>query len=136
MPRAAFTIDGIQGLTADLDQYTESLRIRLVAATTATRLAVIADAQARAPRDQGDLVAAIQGQGAGLIQRVGLVDEDLVRRGGHNTAHRNPSVYGVWYEYGFKTRNIAAHAFMGPAAEAEAERHVDRLTDAINEAGT
>jgi len=130
--RANFTINGLSGLTEDLLALQNELRARVIAATSETKRRVIATAQANAPRDRGDLARAIQGSGTGLVQRVGLVDQDLPTRGGKNAAHRNPSVYGVWYEYGFKTRTIARHEFMGPAADAEEGPHQDRLAAAIN----
>jgi len=132
MPKASFTLDGIQGLTDALTAYDAQVRARIVIATHVTRENVVARAQANAPKDKGDLARAIQGRGTKSVQLVGLVDEDIPSRGGKNTAHRNPSVYGPWYEFGFKTRRISAHPFMGPAVDAEQQPHIDRLTDAIN----
>ncbi len=84
-----------------------------------TAYAVKSRAQSYAPRDQGDLVNAIAAQQRGKTWVVGVLDVSLPSRGG-NTAHQHPSVYGVWYEFGFTTRKIARHAFMGPASDAEA----------------
>lgn len=132
MPKASFTLDGIQGLTAELESYDVQVRTRVALATQITRENVVARAQANAPKDKGDLTRSIQGRGTRSVQLVGLVDEDLSSRGGKNSAHRNPSVYGPWYEFGFKTRRISAHPFMGPAVDAEAQPHIDRLIDAVN----
>jgi hypothetical protein len=130
--QATFRLDGIEGLTADLQQYGSDVLARVSDADQVTATRVQERARTNAPRDKGDLVEAIQVQGSGLTWFVGLVDEDLPSRGGENTAHRNPSVYGVWYEFGFKTRNIGTHAFMGPARDAEEEPHLNRLIEAMN----
>lgn len=132
MPKAFFTLNGLQGFTADLEHIGESLVVRASIAIEVTANRVQSRAQVLAPHDRGDLAATIKTAGQGLTRFVGLEDVDLPSRGGRNRAHRNPSVYGVWYEYGFKTRNIPAHPFMGPARDAEEAGHIERLIDAVN----
>lgn len=134
MPRAAFIINGIEGLTSDLASLAGTIRVSVGRANGETAAAVQRRAQALAPKDKGDLARAIQTRGRDWNWRVGLVDQDLPSRGGRNTAHRNPSVYGVWYEFGFISRNIPQHPFMGPASQAEEGPHLERLINAINEA--
>lgn len=136
MPKASYTLGGLQGFAADLDHLGIEVVARASVAVETTALNVQRRAQANAPRDRGDLVASIRVEGRGLNWRVGLNDADIPSRGGRNSAHRNPSVYGVWYEYGFKTRHIATHPFMGPARDAEEGPHIDRLIDAVNGALT
>jgi hypothetical protein len=58
-------------------------------------------------------------------------DKRVASRGGSNPAHLNPGVYGVWYEYGFVTRNIQARPFMRPAAQSEEMAHRLRLSRAL-----
>jgi hypothetical protein len=130
--KASFSLQGFLGLQAVLAKCPDIVRLEVGAACHQTALAIQRRAVANAPKDRGDLARSIQIAGSKMNWRVGLVDQDLPLRGGRNSAHRNPSVYGVWYEYGFKTRNIARHPFMGPAANAERERHEERLRDAAS----
>lgn len=134
MPRAAFTINGIEGLATDLERLASTIRVSVGRANSLTATAVQHRAQELAPKDRGDLMRAIQIRGRDLNWRVGLVDQDLQSRGGRNAAHLNPSTYGVWYEYGFVSRNIAQHPFMGPASESQEGPHLERLINAIEEA--
>lgn len=134
MPRAVFTINGIEGLATDLEFLASTIRVSVGRANGQTAAAVQSRAQALSPKDRGDLARSIQIRGRDLNWRVGLVDEDLLSRGGRNAAHRNPSQYGVWYEFGFVSRNISAQPFMGPASQAEEGPHLERLIAAIDEA--
>lgn len=132
MARASFQLHGFTGLQQALGALPKSVYAAVGIACHQTALAVQQRARQLAPKDKGDLARAITVQGRSANWRVGLVDEDVLSRGGRNTAHRNPSVYGVWYEFGFTTRKILKHPFMGPAAAAEEGPHEDRLRDAAN----
>lgn len=121
---------GLPDLTTSLDALRDDLRAELSGVMQRTATKIRDTAAGRAPHRTGDLARAIQAQGSGLSWRVGLVDETISSRGGRNTAHLNPSVYGVWYEFGFKTRNIASHPFMGISAD-EAEAGYDAAVDAV-----
>jgi hypothetical protein len=129
--KALFTLDGVRGLERALERGGEALKNRVGAACEQTARNVQLAAQRFAPKDKGDLMRAIKVAGKGLSWRVGVDNVTLRTRGG-NSAHQNPSVYGVWYELGFVTRNIAAHPFMKPAADGEERAHVDRTEQAIN----
>ena len=127
---ATFAVIGAVGLGRDLAAVRDDVRQGLEQIVEARALGVQSRAQARAPRDKGDLIAAIQAKGRGLSWRVGIVDRTIPGRGGHNTAHLNPWVYGVWYELGFVTRQIPAQPYMRPAADEEDalfQRDVDAL---------
>lgn len=129
---AEFQIVGVRGFEQALERASEEVRRRCARVVQDTAFRVKHRAQALAPKDRGDLARNIAAQGKGLNWRVGILDVTLPSRGGANSAHLNPWVYGVWYEYGFVTRNISAQPFMRPAAEAEAARHQDALTQALS----
>ncbi len=131
MAKATFEIVGLPNFLRDIDALTPELRATLAPVVRQSAERIQRQAQAFAPRETGDLARAIQTRGRDLSWRVGLVDEDLPSRGGTNRAHRNPSVYGVWYEFGFVTRRILRRPFMGPAAEAEEAVFEQRLKEAM-----
>ena len=131
MAKATFEIVGLAGFVKDLQALMPETRQRLTPVVRDAALSIQRHAQGLAPRDRGDLARAIQVRGKELSWRVGLVDQDIPSRGGRNRAHRNPSVYGVWYEFGFVTRRIARRAFMGPAVDAEDAVFEQRLKQAI-----
>lgn len=118
MARASFQLIGLATFVRDIEALPSRVRQRLEPVVERTARRVQTHAQALAPRREGDLASAIEAQGRGLKWRVGIVDRDIPARGGNNRAHRNPSVYGVWYEFGFVFRKINKHPFMGPASEA------------------
>lgn len=129
-----FELENVRGLEALLEKASSVIRESVARANRETAFAVMNRAKANAPRDRGDLQASISAQPRGRNGNwvVGILDRTIPSRGGHNTAHLNPWVYGVWYEYGFVTRNIAAHPFMRPAAAAEAGAHQTRIAAAIH----
>jgi HK97 gp10 family phage protein len=95
------------------------LRQELAKAVHETVQMVRQSAIARAPRDRGDLKANIVliGKSTALTQRVGVRDIDIAARGGKNTFHRNPGVYGaIAVEHG--TKYMRAQAFLLPALTA------------------
>jgi hypothetical protein len=130
-----FSLSGARGFEADLALASKEIRKAVEQATQETAFAVRrrAIAEAKTFSDRGDLANSIASQGKGLSYRVGILDISLPWRGGHNTAHWNPWVYGVWYEYGFVTRKIHAHPFMRPAAEAEEAPHEQRIVAALDQ---
>lgn len=129
---AIYELKGVHGLEAALERAGDEVRKQVEIASRNTCIAIVAQAKALAPRDRGDLIASISFQGKGLTWRVGILDHSIPSRGGSNPAHLNPWVYGVWYEYGFVTRNIAARPFIGPAARAEEGAHEQRIAQALN----
>ncbi len=129
-----FELVGLAGLTFDLDSLSAAIRDRVVDAIDDTAHAVQAGAKTRVPFKTGDLARAIALEGRGLTRRIGLTDAVVSSRRQGNTAHANPWVYGQWYEHGFRTRNIAAHPFMGPAVDQEEPNHLRRMEAALNEA--
>lgn len=131
--KATYTLDGVRGLQSALERGGKALTARVSAAVEQTARNVQRTAQSLAPRDKGDLMRAIKVEGKGLNWRVGIDNATITSRGG-SSAHQNPAVYGVWYELGFVTRNIASHPFMKPAADQEERAHVDRTEQAINAA--
>lgn len=128
-----FQLVGARDLEAKLERASLEVRRRCERICQDTALRIKNRAQSLAPRDKGDLVRAIAAQGRGLNWRVGILDVRIPSRGGQSS-HQHPWVYGVWYEYGFVTRNIPAHPFMRPAADAEEERHYNEMSQAVNEA--
>lgn len=131
--KAIFSVAGVNGLKDALERGGDNIKTRVGRACEQTAKRVQLRARAKAPRDKGDLIRAIQMAGKGLSWRVGVDNVTLALRGG-SSAHQNPSVYGVWYELGFVTRNIDAQPYMKPAAEDEEQGHVDRTEAAINSA--
>jgi hypothetical protein len=129
--KASFKLDGARGLQDALERGGENIKARVSRACEQTARNVQREARAHAPHDKYDLWRAIQVSGKGLSWRVGLDNVTLTMRGG-NSAHQNPSVYGVWYEYGFKTKDIDAVPYMKPAADSEEQAHVERTEAAIN----
>lgn len=127
MPRASFALQGFPGLQLALGELPKTVYANVGSACHQTALAVQQRARQLAPHDKGDLAAAIRVEGRSANWRVGLAGYDVLSRTGRNSAHRHPSVYGVWYEYGFTTRKILKHPFMGPASAAEEGPHEDRL---------
>lgn len=136
MAKASFELVGLSSFVRDIQALTPEIRDRVAPVVERTARQIERDAQARAPRDRGDLARAIQARGRDLSWRVGVVDQDLPARGGRNAAHRNPSVYAVWYEYGFVTRRILAHPFMGPARDAAEVTYESELARAVDGALT
>lgn len=137
MAGAIFSLDGLRGLQDVFGQIPGLIQKPLQRLERDTAFAIRARAQGLAPRDRGDLVNAISAQPSGRSWIVGLLDVTIPSRGGKNSAHLNPSVYGVWYEFGFVSRTIARHPFMKPAAQAEDAafaRGVDQLAREIERA--
>lgn len=134
MPRVGvlFELQGHRDLAAQLERVSDAIRDDVAEAVRDTAIAITRHAQTLAPKDRGDLRASISFQGKGLNWRVGILDRSLPSRGGRNTAHLNPWVYGVWYEFGFVTRNIAAQPFINPAAKAQDGPHEARIAAALN----
>lgn len=126
-----FELVGARGFEAALERTSDEIRRQCERVCRDTAFRVMHLAKALAPRDKGDLIRVIAAKGKGLNWRVGLLDSAFPSRGG-DSAHQHPWVYGVWYEYGFVTKKIAARPFMRPAAEAEADRHYEALTVAVN----
>lgn len=128
---ALYQLDGIRGFEADIQRASADMRAKLSSAASSTAIAIKNKAQALAPKDKGDLAANISFEGKGLNWIVGIRDVTLPSRGGKNTAHLNPWVYGVWYEFGFVTRKIQAQPYMRPAAESEDGAHRQRVESAL-----
>ena len=126
-----FTLTGARGFETALARAGEEAKRQVERVNRETAFAVRARAESFAPKDRGDLARNISAQGKGMNWRVGVLDVELPSRGGRNTAHLNPSVYGVWYEYGFVTRKIAKHPFMRPAVDAEEGQYQSRLQSAV-----
>lgn len=129
---AFYEIKGTFEFERELAGLAADVRIRAERASEETARAIARRARAGAPRDRGDLQANITFEGKGLSWRVGIADVSLPSRGGQNSAHQNPWVYGVWYEYGFVTRNIRTTPYMRPAAEAEDAPHQARISAAVD----
>lgn len=108
----AWQLTGVHGFQAALERAGERARAEVTRINKETAIELRARAQAYAPKDRGDLASAITASGRGMTWRVGLADIRIEGRGGENSAHLNPSVYGVWQEYGFVTRNIKKTPFM------------------------
>jgi HK97 gp10 family phage protein len=124
----SYELTGLRDLTAVLDRASATIRAAIVTVQRETAFAIADRARRNAPRDRGDLIHAISAQGKDLNWRVGVLDVRLSSRGGRNSAHLNPSVYGTFIEYG--TVNYPRHPFMGPAVDAERRRYEERLNTA------
>lgn len=130
----SFDVLGLSTLTVSLDTLRDGVRAQLSHVVGESARSIQNRAAFNAPRDRGDLADAIEAQGKGLNWRVGIVDQSIPSRGGRNTAHLNPWVYGVWYELGFKSRKIEAHPFMGPAVDAVEPVHNRKIDAVLDEA--
>jgi bacteriophage HK97-gp10 putative tail-component len=130
--RTLYTVPNLRDFTARLEVASKEIRDRVGKASQQTAINVKNRAVLGAPRDKGDLANNIAVQGKGLNWRVGVLDVSLPSRGGNNSAHQHPWVYGIWYEFGFTTRNIRRHAFMEPAATAEESAHIQRVSEALD----
>ena len=132
-----YSLQGARGIQDLVERATTETKAGLERACRETAHAVQGRAKqnAEAIRDRGDLINAIAVEGRGVSWRVGLVDRRIesrhTGRGKSNSAHVNPSVYGVWYELGFVTKRIQAHPYIGPAAEAELVPHELRVLRAL-----
>lgn len=120
-----FELTGLVGLKAALQDAADAVRAAVARVNQNTAFAIQNRARANAPRQRGDLINAISVVGKGLTWRVGLLDVTLASRGGRNSAHLHPSVYGRFIEYG--SVNYQRHPFMGPAVDAERGRYDERL---------
>jgi HK97 gp10 family phage protein len=123
-----FQMQGLRDLTVALDRAGTIARREVGAYNRQTALTVKALAQARVPRRRGTLANNIAVEGKDLVWSVGLIDQRYEGRGGRNSAHLNPSVYGRFIEFG--TRNYPRHPFMRPAAD-EAQRRYPTGLQAI-----
>ena len=128
-----YSLQGARGIQDLIERASKAMQADLERACRDTAFAVRRKARSNAEviRDRGDLIASIEADGKGTSWRVGLVDRRIPSRGGRDSAHLNPSIYGVWYELGFVTRRIAASPFVNPAAESEAQAHEDRIMRAV-----
>lgn len=131
--RALYEIPAARGFERALERASAEARKRAERVSRDTAINVTRRARALAPRDRGDLINAISFDGKGLNWRVGLVDTRIPSRGGDNSAHLNPSVYGVWYEFGFVSRQIQRREYMGPSSRAEQPRHAEALAQALED---
>lgn len=131
MAKPAFELLGLPAFIKEIETLTPQVKKDLEPVVRDAALSIQRHAQRFVPKDRGDLMRAIQVRGKELLWRVGLVDEDLPARGGTNRAHRNPSVYGVWYEYGFVHRNIRRQKFMEPAIDMEEQVFDTKLKEAL-----
>lgn len=124
----SYQLTGLRDLTAVLERASVEVRTAVERVNRDTAYAIRDRAKGYAPRDKGDLIASISVDGKGMNWRVGLRDARIPSRGGHNSAHLNPSVYGTFIEYG--TKNYPRHPFMRPAVDAERGRYEERLNAA------
>lgn len=129
----SFQIKGVPGLEQALGDVSKHIRQTVGDATKTTAHLVVSRAQSLAPVDEGALRDNIAVRGSGIRYRVGILDTAIPGRG-KNTAHQHPWAYGLWYEFGFRTRNIPSHPFMGPAVDSQEQPHIERVRDALNEA--
>lgn len=134
MPRQGvqFEMLGLSDLKVSLDTIRDDVRARLADAFDDSAHAIQAKAKTRVPIDKGDLARAIGVGGRDLNRTVGLQDASVPSRGGKNSAHLNPWVYGVWVEFGLKHRKMDATPFMGPAADEEQADHDARVDAALD----
>lgn len=126
----SYEILGIRGFEAALEKVSDAVRKRVGEANHATAWAIQAAARRNleSHRDKGDLIANIAVQGKGMNWRVGILEASIPSRGGDNSAHLNPWVYGLFLEFGFKT--FEGIRFMGRAVESEEAGHHVRVQEA------
>jgi HK97 gp10 family phage protein len=127
-----FEVVGLSNLKVSIDALRDDVRERIEDAIDDTAHAIQARARVNVPRDRGDLARAIQLGGKGLRRSVGLSDGNVPSRGGRNTAHLNPWVYGAFVEFGLRARKMLAQPFMGPAADHEQTAHDLRVEKALD----
>lgn len=126
-----FELVGARNFEALLDRASLEVHRQVERVCQETAFRIVQRAKSLAPRDQGHLQSVIAAKGKGTSWRVGLLDTRFPSRGG-SSSHQHPWVYGVWYEYGFVTRNIPRRPFIRPAAESEEARHEAALAEALN----
>jgi HK97 gp10 family phage protein len=129
-----FELIGLSDLTRSLEGLSTSITNKLADALDDSAHAIQYRARVNVPRDKGDLARAIQIAGKGLSLKVGLDDAAVASRGGKNTAHLHPWVYGLFVEFGLKAKQMAARPFMGPAVDQEQHAHDDRVERALSDA--
>lgn len=131
-----FELQGARGFEAALEKASDEVRKNCERVSQRTAFRVRARAKANLVAQghvaKGDLYNAIEAQGKGMNWKVGLLDTSIPSRGGSDPSHWNPYVYGVWYEFGFRSRGIATRPYMAPAAEAEEQTHQDEMAAAVN----
>lgn len=136
-------LEGLPSLKQFLDTASQDVLQAVGEANRVTAFAMARRARSTvesALRDRGDLARAITVDGKGLRWRVGLEDRTVMsrarpgagRRGGTDTAHVHPWVYGIWYELGFRSKNIQRRPFMVPAYNAEEQQYQARQEAAVN----
>jgi hypothetical protein len=132
----AYEITGIRALELRLDRVAASERVAVGEACAETAIGVEQRAKTHLlqHRDRGDLIRAVGRSGRGLRYRVGIEDGAVPARGGTNTAHLNPWVYGRFLHYGTRHPVRDAFPFMEMAAAAEQAPHERRLARALGEA--
>jgi HK97 gp10 family phage protein len=128
--KVTWKLDGVPGLISVLNLAGQTARAEVGAHNQQTARALQVLARSKVRRDRGDLAAAIAVAGGGLTWRVGLEDKSVGSRGGRNSAHLNPSVYGVFVEYG--TKRMPASPFMRPAVDQIQGRHSSGLAAVVD----
>ena len=127
-----YEIPAARSFATELDKASKEIKALAAREVLETARLIARLAKAKAPFDKGDLRNAITFEAKGLNGKVGIDDRRIASRGGNNSAHLNPWVYGVWYEYGFVTRRISTQPYMRPAADAVEPSHVARMEAAVN----
>ena len=118
-PKIQVYVEGVELWRQAVKAIPQVVRKQLAIAVHETVQMVRQSAMSRAPSDRGDLRAnvVITGRPTSLTQRVGPRDVDLPSRGGKNSFHRNPGVYGIQgVEYA--TKHTRAQPWLKPALEA------------------
>lgn len=128
--KVTWKLEGVPGLVSVLNLADKVSKDEVGAHNQQTARALQILARSKVARDRGDLAAAIAVAGSGLTWRVGLEDKVVASRGGRNSAHLNPSVYGVFVEYG--TKRMPARAFMRPAVDQIQPRHSSGLASVVD----
>lgn len=125
-----FEVQGMRGFQAALEKASVAVQQRVGEANRQTAYAIQRAAQRNLAghRDRGDLIANIGVVGRGFNWRVGIFDTSIPSRGGTNTAHLNPWVYGQFLEFGFKS--FRELRFMRNAVDAQAGPHETRVQEA------
>lgn len=119
MAKTRVKIDGLDGLTADIEKRTAAVDAAVREAARDASDAVVATAQRLVHVDSGDLRRGIEAQKRGD----GAYEVGIFKSG----------LYYAWFEeYG--TSLHPAHPFLKPAIEAERPRFSGRIADAVKRA--
>lgn len=126
---------GVDGLAELQQKFREAPGVflkELKISNLTTAQLIRARARMAVQKDRRDLEQAIEIVATGKEFKVGILDRDVASRGGTNSAHRNPAVYGAWSEFGRPGQR--PQPFLRPSADGQRRDHGNRTIAALKSA--